>query len=78
MATRLSYRVRDRKGLEFLRHSFGDTRVSQAIEGIAGARKAYVTNVAKVLGVRIPEEAMYLTREENLARIKALLASRCV
>ncbi|MGF6410042.1 hypothetical protein OKW37_001712 [Paraburkholderia sp. MM5482-R2] len=67
----------DRRTYDYLVSECGFTRVSKAIEQLPGRRRPYVSNIAKILGVTIPESVVITPREagrEHLARLKKLLS----
>ena len=70
---------RDRRTFEWLRLEVGEARIAEAIDQLAGNRKAYVSNLCKLLGVVPPVE---LTRtspqvaKERLEGIKAMLRGK--
>jgi hypothetical protein len=67
---------RDRRTFAWLRQQAGDAAVVQAIAGLSGARKPYVSNLCKVLGMSPPAKLETTDREtalSNLAAIKATL-----
>ncbi|WP_321964651.1 cryptic plasmid protein A [Paraburkholderia sp. J7] len=68
--------ARDKRTLEYLISKCGSEAVEQACASIAGRRKPYVSNIAKVLGVEIPDEVVITPRDEaceHLSRLKAIL-----
>lgn len=46
---------RDKRALTWLRAQVGDDAIRDAVGRLAGARKPYVSNLAKILGLTIPE-----------------------
>jgi hypothetical protein len=67
---------RDRRTFTWLRQKAGDDAVAQAIAGLSGARKPYVSNLCKVLGLAPPTALEKTDREvaqTNLAAIRATL-----
>jgi hypothetical protein len=46
---------RDRLGLEWLRGQVSDQAIAEACGRLAGARRPYVSNVAKALGMKLPD-----------------------
>lgn len=67
---------RDRRTLEWLIKQVGEAAVGQACSKLDG-RRPYVSNIAKVLGLKPPESLQRPTREEvasHLAEIRARLA----
>jgi|GEM_PF-965513 len=65
---------RDRRTLAWLRSQVSDEAIAAAVEQLAGARKPFVSNVAKVLGLSIPEGMERSTREEALRHLAAIRA----
>ena len=70
---------RDKRTAAWLIEQFGAEAVAEAETRLAGARKPYPSNIAKVLGAALPEA---LKRTENaaarekLAAMKAMLATK--
>lgn len=46
---------RDKRALTWLREQAGDAAICDALGRLAGGRKPYVSNLAKILGLTIPE-----------------------
>ena len=46
---------RDRLSLEWLRGQVSDQAIAEACGRLAGARRPYVSNVAKALGMKLPD-----------------------
>lgn len=70
---------RDLRAFEYLVARCGIQAVEQACLKLSGRRKAYVSNLAKVLGVEIPDDIVVTPREEarrHLSDLKRLLAQR--
>ena len=65
---------RDRRTLAWLRSQVSDEAIAAAVEQLVGARKPFVSNVAKVLGLSIPEGMERSTREEALRHLAAIRA----
>lgn len=63
---------RDRRTLEWLIERVGREAVAQACARLAGRRKPYVSNIAKVLGLKPPPGLDGPTREEARARFAEL------
>jgi len=67
---------RDRRTLNWLVSQVGEDKVAAACDALAGERRAYVSNVAKVLGLEPPIEVLQTpavkARQELLA-LKSLL-----
>lgn len=70
---------RDRRTFAYLIKTCGYNRVAQARLSLRGRTRPYVSNIAKVLGVAIPEAVVITPREEGrnqLAQIKQMLISK--
>ena len=70
---------RDRRALEYLVTTCGMEAVEQACLRLSGRRKAYVSNVAKVLRIAIPDDIVITPREEarkHISDLKKLLAQK--
>lgn len=70
---------RDRRTLDWLISQVGVDAVREACHRLAGQRKPYVSNVAKVLGLTPPDTLKRPTRDEvraHLATIKESLSKR--
>ena len=65
---------RDRRTLAWLRSQVSDEAIAAAVEQLAGARRPFVSNVAKVLGLIVPEGMDRSTREEALRHLAAIRA----
>ena len=69
---------RDRLSLEYLRRVAGDAAISAAVAALQGARKPFVSNIAKQLKIEIPTDLQPETRTEKgaagVAAARALLA----
>lgn len=63
---------RDRRALAWLRAQVGDAAVMGAVGQLAGARKPYVSNVAKVLGLALPAVTTYTDHETARERLAAI------
>lgn len=71
--------ARDKRALEYLLAECGSEAVERACVRLAGQRKTYVSNIAKVLGVMIPDDVGITPRDEareKLAHLKAILKGR--
>lgn len=70
---------RDRRTLAWLRQQVGDAAVIQAISGLSGMRKPYVSNLCKVLGL-LPSVELEKTDRgtalENITAIKSILQKK--
>jgi len=65
---------RDRRTLAWLRSQVSDEAIAAAVERLVGARRPFVSNVAKVLGLIVPEGMDRSTREEALRHLAAIRA----
>jgi hypothetical protein len=65
---------RDRRTLAWLRTQVSDDAIAAAVEQLAGARRPYITNVCKVLGLTIPDGMEVASREEALRHLAAIRA----
>lgn len=71
---------RDRRTYAWLLENFGAEAVNRAVAGLAGARRPYVSNIAKSLGVSVPREvhspeqvaAEKQAKEASIQRLRAL------
>ena len=67
---------RDKRALTWLRAQVGDDAIRDAVGRLAGARKPYVSNLAKILGLTIPESTEVADDEvarRYLAKIQTML-----
>lgn len=67
---------RDRRALDWLVSQVGRSAVERACLQLAGERKAYVSNIAKELGLTVPDSISATPKHEavvQLAAIKAIL-----
>lgn len=72
---------RDRRTFDYLVRTCGLSRVQKARQSLPGRTRPYVSNLAKALGVTIPDAVVITPRENGrreLAAIKQLLASKLV
>ncbi|MFL9898969.1 hypothetical protein PQR71_12530 [Paraburkholderia fungorum] len=72
---------RDHRTLDYLIRTCGLSRVQKARQSLPGRTRPYVSNIAKILGVTIPDEVVITPRESGrreLAAIKQLLAAKLV
>lgn len=70
---------RDRRVFEWLVEQVGESAVIAAAESLAGARKPYVSNIAKALGLTPPDHLMLTPREtakQKLSAIKGMLSRK--
>jgi hypothetical protein len=68
---------RDQRTFDYLVETCGLGRVEHARSQLLGRTKPYVSNIAKILGVAIPDDVLISTREDGrkqLAEIKKLLS----
>ena len=71
---------RDRRTYAWLLENFGADAVNRAVARLAGARRPYVSNIAKSLGVSVPREvhspeqvaAEKQAKEASIQRLRAL------
>ena len=66
---------RDKRAALWLLEQFGAEAVAEAENRLAGARRPYPSNIAKVLGVTLPES---LKRTENAAARDKLAAMKAM
>jgi hypothetical protein len=66
---------RDKRAAVWLLEQFGAEAVAEAENRLAGARRPYPSNIAKVLGVTLPES---LKRTENAAAREKLAAMKAM
>ncbi|OHR41019.1 cryptic plasmid protein A [Neisseria sp. HMSC070E12] len=60
---------RDRRTAAWLIETYGAEAVAEAEIRIAGARKPYPSNIAKILGADLPESLKYTSKETARAHI---------
>lgn len=65
---------RDRRTFAWLCQQVGDAAISQAISGLPGERKPYVSNLCKVLGMEPPANLVITDRETALSHLAAIRA----
>jgi hypothetical protein len=63
---------RDQRTLEWLISEVGASAVEQACSELAGSRKVYVSNIAKVLRLEPPESVRCPPKQEARARLAML------
>lgn len=63
---------RDRRVLDWLIAQAGEAAVATACAQVAGARRAYPSNVARVLGLRPPRELATAADEDARRHIEAI------
>lgn len=71
--------ARDERALAWLIEQAGFEAVQQARESIAGHRKLYPTNLAKILGLVIPQSVINTpasVARERIRELRAILAGR--
>ncbi len=70
--------ARDQLEYEYLIKRCGEQRVAQAIASLPGARKPYLSNIAKAIGIEIPTDLQPAERSERgnagLAAVREQLA----
>lgn len=67
---------RDSRTFDYLIQTCGITRVTNARNQLPGRTRPYVSNLAKILGVKIPDAVVITPREEarrHLAEIKKIV-----
>jgi phosphate starvation-inducible protein PhoH len=72
---------RDRRVYDYLIATCGETRVTNACRQLPGRTRPYVSNIAKMLGVTIPDAVVITPRAEGqrqLAEIKKLLSAKLI
>jgi hypothetical protein len=72
---------RDRRAFAYLIETCGMHRVTRARQDLSGRRRPYVSNIAKMLGVTIPDAVIITPREEgrrHLAEIMRFLTARAI
>lgn len=70
---------RDRRGLAWLQAQVSDQAIAEACGRLPGARRPYVSNVAKALGLKLPDELALTPRPqalERLAEIQQMLGKK--
>lgn len=65
--------ARDERAIAWLIDQAGFDAVQQACEKIVGKRKLYPTNLAKILGLSIPESVVVTPASEARDRVRELL-----
>lgn len=65
---------RDKRTLRFLVHAVGAEAVKQAVNRLAGARKPYLSSIAKVLNVPLPSSLEIADKSTAQAHIAAVRA----
>ena len=71
--------ARDERAISWLIEQAGFEAVQQACENIAGHRKLYPTNLAKILGLVIPKSVINTpasVARERICELRAILAGR--
>ena len=63
---------RDERVLGWLIDQVGELAVEEACSRLAGSRRAYVSNVAKVLGVTPPVDLALASKEDALRQLEAI------
>ncbi|WP_413213308.1 cryptic plasmid protein A [Paraburkholderia kururiensis] len=72
---------RDRRTLAYLVDTCGPQRVAKARQALPGRTRPYVSNIARILGVTIPEAVVITPRAEGrrqLSEIKRFLTARAI
>lgn len=71
--------LKDERCLSYLVSQKGEEAVRDAVTRLAGNRKPYVSNVARILGVKFPDSVEITPQEVGRARlrdIKAILKNK--
>jgi hypothetical protein len=63
---------RDERALAFLISTKGESAVQKAVEQLCGNRRPYVSNIAKILDIAIPDDVLITPREEGRARLSEI------
>ena len=63
---------RDQQVLDWLVLKVGEEAVARACEQLAGTRRAYVSNIAKVLNLSPPADLALTSREDALHHLEAI------
>lgn len=63
---------RDRRTLDWLVSQAGLHTVERACSQLAGERKAYVSNIAKVLGLTPPDSVSATSKDETLVQLASI------
>lgn len=63
---------RDERAFAFLISTKGEQTVQNAVKQLCGNRRPYVSNIAKVLDVTIPDEVFITPRKEGRARLSEI------
>lgn len=63
---------RDQRVLDWLVSQVGEEAVANACKHLAGARRAYPSNLAKVLGLRPPADLALASREDVQRHLEAI------
>ncbi|RYE72093.1 MAG: hypothetical protein EOO81_04270 [Oxalobacteraceae bacterium] len=63
---------RDRRILDWLVGQVGLRAVERACSQLAGERKAYVSNIVKILGLSPPDSILATPRDEALAQLASI------
>ncbi|MEX3964854.1 hypothetical protein AB4Y42_22010 [Paraburkholderia sp. EG286B] len=64
--------LRDERALAFLISTKGESAVQNAVKRLCGNRRPYVSNIAKILDVTIPDEVLITPRDEGRARLSEI------
>lgn len=64
---------RDERTAAWLIEQYGTEAIERAKTQLAGARKPYPSNIAKILGANLPESLQYTSRETARKNIAAML-----
>lgn len=66
---------RDRRTLDWLIRQVGQEAIRQAVAQLAGNRKPYLSNVAKVLGLTLPKSVEHTPQSEGRAKLAEIRRS---
>ncbi|MGV0127801.1 hypothetical protein [Burkholderia gladioli] len=66
--------LKDERCLSYLVSEKGGEVVRQAATQLAGNRRPYVSNVAKILGVEFPDSVKITPRQDGRAHLQAIKA----
>lgn len=70
---------RDQRTADWLIANYGAETVAEAETRLAGARKPYPSNIAKVLGVTLPDSLKFVEKaaaRQKLAELRRILESK--
>lgn len=64
---------RDRRTFAWLRNRVGDDAIRAAVDQLAGARKPYISNLCKALGVTAPADLSLSSRDDAKGHLAVAL-----